>query len=237
MFIYAKRRGESRQYSFNDRFIYSPQDPVWHVTRSVRSSPGLASAQCQGPDGIRWSVELVTFSKNHPHLTFLVCLHRSTDFFNHTFIRKPQQPPASTAPQPLPVPTTTVREPSPPKTEPAVVSPATATLTPPPTEQHNNNAPTPPEEADDFVLVPSPTQLKSRRTGATIYGGSGVAGDASAQPIPVPSQRSAFLKVCCQPSRSSYLFHRDPETKTGKTELISFYFSSWLSVASSFSKE
>ena len=67
---------------------------------------------------------------------------------------------------------------------------------------------TPPEEAvDDFVLVPSPSAQQLRGAGAG--GAGGAVGGASAvanrkdanqasvasQPIPVPSQRSAYLKV------------------------------------------
>lgn len=120
------------------------------------------------------------------------------DFFNHQFIRKNQQ---SAVSPPLPV-LASVRLSTPPRTMPAASSPTTAVNTTAAVAvanvankaAQNNNAPTP-EEADDFVLVPSPSQLRSRTnsSGATTNHNEG---DASAQPIPVPSQRGAFLKVC-----------------------------------------
>ena len=116
------------------------------------------------------------------------------DFFNHSFIRKNQQSPVS---PPLPV-LASVRLSTPPRMMPVASSPTTAANTNTTANVtanltgQNNNATTP-EEADDFVLVPSPSQLRSRAgsSGATNHN----EGDASAQPIPVPSQRGAFLKV------------------------------------------
>jgi hypothetical protein len=141
------------------------------------------------------------------------------DFFNHIFIRKTVSTvPTSSATTaaaavptrrspPLPVPTPVT------KTAPVQVQ-----------QQQNNNAPTP-EEADDFVLVPSPSQQRTLTAGfngneAVTEVGGGV---QSSQPIPVPSQRSAFLKVCwvshiklfrvkIQWHNSLSLFHAQVET-------------------------
>ena len=116
------------------------------------------------------------------------------DFFNHKFIRQTQQQPAA-SPPPLPVPNAAVRLSSPPKTVPVASTPSPAAEGTDATAQ-NNNTPdrTSPEEADDFVLVPSPSQLhRSRRAGAGNR--NNVGDDSSAEPIPVPSQRGAFLKV------------------------------------------
>ena len=109
------------------------------------------------------------------------------DFFNHPFIRRPE---LQASPPPLP---SASRLSTPPKScSAAVPIAAPAGLTPPPPLMLNNNAPTPPEEADDFVLVPSPTQLTSRVTAANQ---NQVVVQGTSQPIPVPSQRSAFIKV------------------------------------------
>lgn len=109
------------------------------------------------------------------------------DFFNHPFIRKCQPPTAS---PPLPVPNF-ARLSTPPKTPPVTV-PIRPVMTNVPANQ-NNNATTP-EEADDFVLVPSPSQLRGGSRGAAIGGVNENEGDT--QPLPVPSQRDAFIKVC-----------------------------------------
>lgn len=106
------------------------------------------------------------------------------DFFNHPFIRKSHPPPTT---PPLPVPNL-ARLSTPPKSPPVTV-PSRPITTNPGTQ--NNNAPTP-EEADDFVLVPSPSQL---RTGADVVGRINQ-NEGDTQPLPVPSQRDAFLKVC-----------------------------------------
>lgn len=107
------------------------------------------------------------------------------DFFNHSFIRKSQTPPTT---PPLPVPNL-ARLSTPPKTPPVTV-PARPVPTAPASQ--NNNATTP-EEADDFVLVPSPSQLRSESRGAVVGGINQNEGDT--QPLPVPSQRDAFIKV------------------------------------------
>lgn len=104
------------------------------------------------------------------------------DFFNHPFIRKSHPPPTT---PPLPVPNL-ARQSSLPKTPPVSVP---ARPVPQPTTTQNNNAPTP-EEADDFVLVPSPSQLRH------VVGGANQNEGDNTQPLPVPSQRDAFLKVC-----------------------------------------
>lgn len=109
------------------------------------------------------------------------------DFFNHSFIRKSH--PASTTP-PLPVPSL-VRLSTPPKSPPVTVPSKPASTN---SGTQNNNATTP-EEADDFVLVPSPSQLPGSR-GLVVGGVNQNEGDT--QPLPVPSQRDAFLKVCQQ---------------------------------------
>lgn len=114
-----------------------------------------------------------------------------TDFFNHTFIRKTQHQESSASPPP---PLPAVRHPSPPKTVSVVASPPSSPAAGGNNNNNNNNSTTSPEEADDFVLVPTPSQLgKSRRAGVVNH--TVTVGDASAQPIPVPSQRGAFLKV------------------------------------------
>ena len=114
------------------------------------------------------------------------------DFFNHIFIRKTVStvPTSSATTAAAAVPTRR----SPPL---PVPSPVTKTAPVQVQQQQNNNAPTP-EEADDFVLVPSPSQQRTLTAGfngneAVTEVGGGV---QSSQPIPVPSQRSAFLKVC-----------------------------------------
>lgn len=103
------------------------------------------------------------------------------DFFNHQFIRKSHPPPST---PPLPVPTL-ARLSTPPKSPPRPVPSSNAVT-------HHNNAPTP-EEADDFVLVPSPSQLPGSREAAV---GGDHQNDGDTQPLPVPSQRDAYLKVC-----------------------------------------
>lgn len=109
------------------------------------------------------------------------------DFFNHSFIRKSQTQPTT---PPLPVPNL-ARLSTPPKTPPVTVPARPVTTTP---ASQNNNATTP-EEADDFVLVPSPSQLRGGGSrGVAVDGINQNEGDT--QPLPVPSQRDAFIKVC-----------------------------------------
>ena len=108
------------------------------------------------------------------------------DFFNHSFIRKSQTQPTT---PPLPVPNL-ARLSTPPKTPPVTVPTRPVTTTP---ASQNNNATTP-EEADDFVLVPSPSQLRGGSRGVAVDGINQNEGDT--QPLPVPSQRDAFIKVC-----------------------------------------
>ena len=110
------------------------------------------------------------------------------DFFNHPFIRKSHPPPAT---PPLPVPSL-VRLSTPPRSSPPVTVPSRPATSTPTTQ--NNNAPTP-EEADDFVLVPSPSQLRGSRD---IVAGGINQNEGDTQPLPVPSQRDAFLKVSYQ---------------------------------------
>ncbi|XP_046464386.1 serine/threonine-protein kinase unc-51-like [Daphnia pulex] len=127
------------------------------------------------------------------------------DFFNHSFIRKSQTPPTT---PPLPVPNL-ARLSTPPKTPPVTV-PARPVPTAPASQ--NNNATTP-EEADDFVLVPSPSQLRSESRGAVVGGINQNEGDT--QPLPVPSQRDAFIKMQTSHRNSDYSPIGSPSSSPG----------------------
>lgn len=119
------------------------------------------------------------------------------EFFNHPFIRRPH-PDATRTPS-----GSSARQPTPPKSPPAatkappvastVSRPVLSTVPSRPIATHL-------EEADDFVLVPSPNQPPAR-TGSRTNVAAGQRSDedpeiVTSQPIPVPSQRGAFLKVC-----------------------------------------
>ena len=105
------------------------------------------------------------------------------DFFNHAFIRKLPAP-QNSPPLATPAAASAVRPSTSPAKSAAIAVPVTR-----PVVAQNNNAPIV-EEADDFVLVPRPSL--QRTASAAANGNEPI---SSTQPIPVPSQRGAFLKV------------------------------------------
>lgn len=109
------------------------------------------------------------------------------EFFNHAFIRRPQHPDARTP---------FARQPTPPKSPPAAARAAPVASTVP--RPVLSTVPSRPaaahlEEADDFVLVPSPNQTTPAAPGRRPEEDGEI---VASQPIPVPSQRDAYLKVC-----------------------------------------
>lgn len=132
------------------------------------------------------------------------------EFFNHAFIR--QSNPVARTPSGSYVPLAG-RQSTPPKSPPAAAkAPPTPPTPPRPVLTAVTTRPiaTHLEEADDFVLVPSPNQHPVRTGSRTSIAAAAAALNAavgghrseedpeicSSKPIPVPSQRGAFLKVC-----------------------------------------
>ncbi|EFX82024.1 hypothetical protein DAPPUDRAFT_101872 [Daphnia pulex] len=96
-----------------------------------------------------------------------------------------------------------IRKSQTPPTTPPLPVPNLARLSTPPK--------TPP--ADDFVLVPSPSQLRSESRGAVVGGINQNEGDT--QPLPVPSQRDAFIKMQTSHRNSDYSPIGSPSSSPG----------------------